>query len=205
MEDLIARLEKVPLIQRVLGLVGIVLLIVLLCYFFFISDYQKQIALKEAQIKTLEAQIVKANNQSKHLNRVQIEVDRLEQRRNEALTLLPNDAEIPELLQKIAALVEQSDCTMSTFAPQAEQRSDFYARIPVKMSIEGNYHSIAVFFDKVSKLSRIVNVNNISLSNPKVNNKKVELKADFMATTYKFVQNDQVAKPTSGTGFSRKN
>ena len=134
-----------------------------------------------------------------------IEVERLKQRLNEALTLLPNEAEIPELLQKIAALVEQSDCEMTTFEPQGEVVSGFYAKIPVKMAIKGNYHSIAVFFDKVSKLARIVNVNNINLSDPTLQNQKVVLKAEFVSTTFKFVERAPTpASGTSGGGFGPK-
>ena len=47
---------------------------------------------------------------------------------------------------------------MTSFEPQSEVAQGFYARIPVKMKIRGNYHSIAVFFDKIAKLARIVNV-----------------------------------------------
>ena len=134
---------------------------------------------------------------------LQDKVERLKQRLNEALTLLPNEAEIPELLQKIAALVEQSDCEMATFEPQGEVVSGFYARIPVKMAIVGNYHSIAVFFDKVSKLARIVNVTDIQFSSPKLQNKKVVLKAEFLATTFKFVEQKGAASPANNTGFKK--
>lgn len=56
------------------------------------------------------------------------------------------------------------------------------------MKISGNYHSIAVFYDKVAKLARIVNVTDISLKEPKLENKKVILEAEFTATTFKFVE-----------------
>ena len=89
----------------------------------------------------------------------------------------------------IATLVEQSDCQMAKFSPQGEVRKDFYARIPVEMEITGNYHSIALFFDRVSKLDRIVNVSAIKLRDPKLENKKVVLSATFEATTFKFIEN----------------
>jgi type IV pilus assembly protein PilO len=199
MEELIARISKIPLAQRVLVLVAVVVLLLLVNYFFFVSPKQAEIARHEARIQKLDSELIQKEAIARHLPRYRVEVERLKQRLNEALTLLPNDAEIPELLQKIAARVEQSDCEMSTFEPQGEVVDGFYARIPVKMSIAGNFHSVMVFFDKVAKLSRIVNVTDIQLKQPTVKNNKVVLEADFVATTFKFVDRNPNAAP--GTGF----
>lgn len=199
MDELVAKITKVPLAQRVLIVVAVVIALVVVNYVVFVSPKQEEIEKHNKQIATLDGQLVTKRAIARNLSRYRVEVERLKQRLNEALTLLPNDAEIPELLQKIAALVEQSDCDMAIFEPQSEQVQGFYARIPVKMSIAGNYHSIAVFFDKVSKLARIVNVNDISLAKPKLENKKVVLEANFVATTFKFVDRPANANSTAGT------
>lgn len=202
MDELIARISKVPIAQRVLVLALLVLAIVLATYFFFVSPLEEKVDRLEKQVARLDTQLSKKRVIARNLSRFRVEVERLKQRLNEALTELPNEAEIPELLQKLAALVEQSDCEMEVFKPQREVPQGFYARIPVEMAITGNYHSIAVFFDKVSKLARIVNVTDIQLEKPKLENKKVVLLARFLATTFKFVER----KPTSTkskTGFSK--
>lgn len=204
MDELIARISKVPFAQRILVLAVVIVLIGVANYMIFVSPSEDELVQLDNQVQTLDAQLVQKRAIAQNLARYRVEVERLKQRLNEALTLLPNDAEIPELLQKIAALVEQSDCEMSAFEPQGEQVAGFYARIPVKMSIKGNYHSIAVFFDKVSKLARIVNVTNITLDAPEIQNSKVVLKANFLATTFKFVDRSPVTTPgapAGGTGF----
>lgn len=187
MDELIARISKVPLAQRLLVIALAIVLLVAGNYVVFVSPLEDDIARAERDIRELDNQLVQKRAIARDLTRYRIEVERLKQRLNEALTLLPNEAEIPELLQKIAALVEQSDCTMSAFEPQGEVSQGFYAKIPVKMKITGNYHSIAVFYDKVAKLARIVNVTDITLGTPTLQNKKVVLEAEFMATTFKFV------------------
>lgn len=202
MDELIARISKVPLAQRLLVVALAVVLLVAGNYVVFVSPLEDEIANSDRQIRDLDTQLVNKRAIARDLTRYRIEVERLKQRLNEALTLLPNEAEIPELLQKIAALVEQSDCTMSVFEPQAEVAQGFYAKIPVKMRIQGNYHSIAVFYDKVAKLARIVNVTDIALREPKLENKKVVLDAEFMATTFKFVERapqPQAAAPKTTT------
>lgn len=203
MDELIARISKVPFAQRILVLAVVIVVIGVVNYLAFISPAEDDLKRLDLQVQTLDAQLVQKRAIAQNLQRYRVEVERLKQRLNEALTLLPNDAEIPELLQKIAALVEQSDCEMAAFEPQGEQVAGFYARIPVKMAIKGNYHSIAVFFDKVSKLARIVNVTDIKLSRPKVLNSKVVLEAEFLATTFKFVERAAPAPGAApgGTGF----
>ncbi|MBI2375450.1 MAG: type 4a pilus biogenesis protein PilO [Deltaproteobacteria bacterium] len=202
MDELIQRIAKVPLAQRLLALAICVALLPAGTYFIWITDVEANIVRQNSQINTLDTQLVQKKAIARDLTRYRVEVERLKQRLNEALTLLPNDAEIPELLQKIAALVEQSDCTMSRFAPTKEIRSGFYARIPVDMAVTGSYHSIAVFFDKVAKLARIVNVTDINLSNPVQVNKKVMLKAKFTATTFKFIE--QASAPAGDSPKRRR-
>ena len=189
MDELIARISKLPLVQRLAAAAGVIALIVLAGYFLGVAPEHEAATNAQRELDSLDAKLVKKKAIAKDLTRYQVEVERLKQKLNEALTQLPNQSEIPELLQKLATLVEQSDCQMAKFSPQGEVRKDFYARIPVEMEITGNYHSIALFFDRVSKLDRIVNVSAIKLRDPKLENKKVVLSATFEATTFKFIEN----------------
>lgn len=198
MEALLQKIAKIPLMQRFAIVAAAVLALVVGNYFVVISPLETKIAALDNQINKLDAQLVQKKAIARDLTRYRVEVERLKQRLNEALTLLPNEAEIPELLQKIASLVEQSDLQMKKFEPQSEQAAGFYAKIPVKMQIAGNYHSIAVFFDKVAKLARIVNVTDLKFAKPKVENKRVVLDAEFLATTFKFVERGpQAAEPAA--------
>ena len=206
MDEIVARVSKVPLPQRILVLVVVIVALVLTNYLVLISPKETQIAQIQTTINRLENDLVRKRAIARNLSRYRIEVERLKQRLNEALTLLPNEAEIPELLQKIASLVEQSDCKMGMFEPKGEVSVNFYAKIPVAMSISGNYHSIAVFFDKVSKLARIVNVTDIKLGEPKIENEKVILEAAFTATTFKFIEDKKAKRQgqKKTTGFDKK-
>lgn len=204
MDELIARINKIPMTQRIAGLMGVIVVLILGTYFFYVSPKNDEIATLDNKINRLDSELERMRLRSKRLKQYKVQKDRLVQQLGEALTKLPSEAEIPELLQKLASLVEESDCTMSAFEPQQEISEGFYARIPVKMKLEGNYHSIAVFFDKVSKLTRIVNVTDIKLSSPKVENKKTVLNATFLATTFKFVEQDKNASKKKSTGRSRR-
>ena len=71
--------------------------------------------------------------------------------------------------------------------PEAEKSEGFYARIPIPMTVTGNYHEIATFFDSLGRLKRIVNVSDISMSAPKDLAGKMVVDAKFMVTTYMFL------------------
>lgn len=187
MDEFVAKVAKIPLAQRLLAVAGVIAVIVGGTYWIAVDPLQASIARNRNEIRKLDDQLIQKKNIALDLTRFRVEVERLKQQLNEALTELPNEAEIPELLQKLASLVEQSDCQMKQFQPDGEVAQGFYARIPVRMEISGNYHSIAVFFDKVAKLARIVNVTDINLGEPELENKKVVLQASFLATTFKFI------------------
>ena len=82
----------------------------------------------------------------------------------------------------------------------ADVNEGFYARVPIQMAVTGNFHEIVTFFDSLSRLRRIVNVNNIALDAPKDTGGKVILNSKFLVTTFMFVQPKPVpAKPPGGS------
>ena len=116
-----------------------------------------------------------------------MEMEKLKQQLDEALTELPLDKDIDELLAQLNDLGKKSGLEISRVTPGPESPEGFFARIPVAMSVSGNYHEIASFLQEVANMRRIVNVNNIKLSTPTARGDKVVLKSDFLATTFRFV------------------
>jgi type IV pilus assembly protein PilO len=81
----------------------------------------------------------------------------------EALNLLPNTKEIPALLKTITQLGTDSQLEFVLFSPQRERPKDFYMEIPVSIQVSGSYHNVAVFFDKVGRMDRIINILNVDM------------------------------------------
>ncbi len=98
---------------------------------------------------------------------------------------LPEKKEIPGLLTSISASGQNSGLEFLVFKPAAEVPKDFYAEIPVDLNISGNFHNVALFFDKISRLSRIVNIKDIKLGSVQPDGKISTL---CKAVTYRFVQ-----------------
>lgn len=93
---------------------------------------------------------------------------------------------------------------ITSVEPGAESKEQFYAKIPIKMKVSGNYHEIAVFFDSVGKLKRIVNVNDIKFGNPTKRAEKMVLAAEFQATTFRFLKKEEMPQPAGAKGKGRK-
>lgn len=104
-----------------------------------------------------------------------------------AAMLLPKQQEIPNLLSSISEQGTSSGLEFVSFQPKPESKQEFYAIIPVSISVLGTYHKIGSFLDKLSKLNRIVSINNIALSSPQVLGKETVLTAALELVTYRFL------------------
>jgi type IV pilus assembly protein PilO len=124
-------------------------------------------------------------------------MDVLEQKLAEALTELPEKKEIDELLAQLNDVGKKSGLEIARVEPGKESvtSGEFFARIPIKMTVSGNYHEISMFLQEVANMRRIVNVNGIALDKPSVKNEKVVLQSTFVATTFRFVDQPAVKDP----------
>ena len=111
-----------------------------------------------------------------------------------ALTQLPNEKEIPEILRNISALGKESKLNFTLFRPKPEEPQQFYARVPIELVFLGNYHNTGIFFDKVSKLPRIINVVNFNMIRAKDQDKskgedgEIWVRTSCLVNTYRFIE-----------------
>jgi type IV pilus assembly protein PilO len=188
MEKFLDQFSKIPALHKGLGLVAAILLLVMLVYGMWIVDYQSEIEEHDATIAQQEAELLKLQTQAQYRSQYMREVERLRQRLREAEEQLPKAAEVPKLLRDISYEANQSGLRVDRFEIRPEQKRGEFAAVPVQMKVAGSYHEIAVFLDRLAKMSRIVNATNLTMASPKVENKKIMLSASFDATTYRFLE-----------------
>lgn len=147
------------------------------------------------QIERLRGELKKAQGELERLRRVEQdlrafkkEFKEVEAKFIQALQLLPDKQEIPSLLASISKLGADSGLEFLLFQPQQEIPRSFYAEIPLKVEVSGQYHNVAAFFDRVSKLSRIVNIGSVTMTPAKRQGEDVVLTTGCTATTYKFIE-----------------
>jgi len=121
------------------------------------------------------------------LPQLQKELHELDIRLKEAVAQLPNKKEMADLLSGISAKAQIAGLEMVLFRPRSENLKDFYAEVPVDINVRGDFYNVATFFDELGRLSRLVNIDNISFKNPRVRGNQVMLEASSLATTYRFL------------------
>jgi type IV pilus assembly protein PilO len=186
-QDVLNAVNKAPLGQKVGAIAMAVVLLTVANWYFLVDPMQTQITQKQAQLRTLEDELIQKQSIANNLAQFKHEKEILERRLAQALTELPNEANVDDLIRSLSEIGTKSGLVINTIDPQGEQRQSFYAAIPIVMSVSGNYHEIGVFLDALSKLARIVNVTNIKMGGAKLANDKLVVNASYVATTFRFV------------------
>jgi type IV pilus assembly protein PilO len=185
--DIIERFSKVPTQQKVLAF-GLIALAIGAAYYFLIhSDLVDQVQGQTTKISQLKDEKSGYEAKKQKYMAFRAEVNKLLQMQKELVKALPTEADIHTLLQSIHAQGELSGLNILTFEQNAEVKSEFYAKIPVKMVISGSFHQILKFFYSVGQLKRIVNITDLALSNPKASDAGVLIQANFVASTFRFL------------------
>lgn len=179
------KIEQLVLWQRIAIVGGLIALLLGAATWFLFLDQVEQIDTLQTKLQGLEKQLATAKINAAELEKFQAKMQEAEAQFKIAMRALPEKQEIPSLLTSISKSGQEVGMEFLLFEPKAEVNREFYAEIPVAMNIRGDYHNLALFFDKVARLSRIVNINNISISPTKQTR---ELSAACTAVTYKFVE-----------------
>ncbi|MCP3143999.1 type IV pilus inner membrane component PilO [Pyxidicoccus xibeiensis] len=197
MDKYLDQFVKAPPATKFGGLGIVVLLMTVANFFLLIQPTEDSIKVMMAQRRTLDLELAEKSEIAQNLNDRRREMDVLEQKLAEALTELPEKKDIEELLAQINDVGKKSGLEISSVTPDKEfvGGGEFFARIPIKMTVSGNYHEIALFLQEMANMRRIVNVNNIKLDAPALKNEKVVLQSSFLATTFRFVEQAKTDTP----------
>jgi len=158
----------------------------------FFSPRQEELKILDGDLNKL----VKDLNESKAITRdyqkFKEQVAKLNEELTNALTQLPNEKEIPEILKTITNLGKESNLEFTLFKPKAEEPQPFYANVPIELTVSGSYHNTGIFFDKVGKLPRIINVVDFNMTRAKEVKGKGEsevwVKTSCLVHTYRSIE-----------------
>lgn len=187
--DLKSYFGNIPKKQRYL-LLGLVAAGVLTGYYFLMNPLWEEKGRHEVTLQKLQADLEQKQLIAANRPKLEAEIKALEKELAEALVRLPEEKEIPKLLTQVNTLGQQNGLEFLLFRPGAPAKKGFYAEVPIEMRVEGQYHSLGGFLDRISKLERIVNVSDIKVSplaaQPQRGDRSIV--ADLKATTYTFLE-----------------
>ena len=184
LEALFKKAEKLKKGHRILIFAGTLFLLGGAFFYLVYMPNTTEINRIENEIAELKQRIAVTKAKIKNLAKFRDEYARVEKQFQEALKILPDKREIPTLLTGISQLGIDSKLQFRLFTPEKEELQDFYVKIPVSIEVGGKYRDVALFFDKVRRMDRIVNIMNISMK------PKTPLSTDLVtkctAITYRF-------------------
>ena len=161
---------------------------VALFYFLYYSPKSVEIVGLENGVAQLQQELITIKAKAAKLDEQKALMAEVEQKFKEASLVMPDTKEIPSLLSSISSQGSGAGLDIMSFVPAAEVAKQFYAEIPVALSVIGTYHNVGYFLDMVSKLPRIVNVNKVTLGSPKLADGEMLINARIDLVTYKFIE-----------------
>jgi type IV pilus assembly protein PilO len=188
----IDKIAKLPNKQKIALLILLLLAVGAAMFFLLIQPKYKVLKETEASLKNLQTQIEENRRLAANLPALMIEYERLKTALDAALTELPNQKEIPALLTSVTDVGKKAGLDFLIFRPKAEEVKDFYAAVPVDITISGSYGNVGNFFSSVASLPRIVNISNVAFSDIKRSGDKARMKVTCVATTFRFLDKKEL-------------
>ncbi|HYY24488.1 MAG TPA: type 4a pilus biogenesis protein PilO [Candidatus Udaeobacter sp.] len=187
MNELLDNILERPKAQKIALLAVVLLLVGGLYYTFLFSPGMDEIARLNDSVETARNEKTKKQVQAANLPRLQKELRELDAKLKQAVAQLPNKKEMADLLSNISTKAQQSGLEVLLFRPRAENYQEFYAEVPVDITVKGNFQSVISFFDEVGQLHRLINIESIGFKNPTIAGDQVILETSSVATAFRFL------------------
>jgi type IV pilus assembly protein PilO len=168
---------------------GVLVALTAVVYFVvFHNDLQTSVDSAKTELSKHTAELADAEAAKQAYQKDLAELADREQRQRELSKILPQTTEYPAFLSAIQGVANITGVTLVAWSPQEEAPQDFYARVPMKLVLSGRYHQVAKFFYQVGQLDRIINMENISMLDPKAKGGDIVLRVEALATAFHLVE-----------------
>ncbi len=192
-------LEGKPWYVGTLVGLAVAIAVFVLCHVVFFKDMGVQIQNQEARLAELQARIQEGRAASRQLPEFRERVRRLELDLDRLLRILPSRRNTADLLRRIRDLTQQGDFELQRFRPGGFVDREFYAEWPIAINLQGGYHELALFFDRVSRFSRIINIQDLNIT--AANQRDASIQATFNLVTFVYL-GDEAAEEEAGGGVA---
>lgn len=189
-EEQLQVVAKVPKAARWGAVAAILVAIAGAYYFMSYAPKATQVTALRGQTQQLQRKLNNVRAVATNLGAFEQEVADLERELEKALKQLPNRKQFEDLLQDISTAGKQVGVQIKSIERDAELAHDFYAEVPFKLELEGEYHDLARFFERVARLPRIVNIGALEVKVETEGRRATVLKVTGTATTFRFLSSD---------------
>ena len=155
---------------------------------YIVRPANESLAQRQAQLDSIRGEIQRGLATAQRLPEFRRQVADLEAQLDRLRPVLPNEKDVADLLRRIQGMATQSNLTIRGFAPQAVATRAMYAEWPIGLQIEGTYHNLGNFLERVSKFPRIINVTGIHIKAKTDGGPGDSITADCTATTFVLIE-----------------
>jgi type IV pilus assembly protein PilO len=149
-----------------------------------LAAQKAQIVQLKESLEKKEAEIAKGTQALAKQEQLARDIAALERKLADLRQILPTQPELGDLLKWIKALADQTNLELRVFGPGSAQEQEFLREQPIRMEVHGNYHQLGMFFDRVSKYARIINVENVKITPNSDRKVRATIVSSFVAKTY---------------------
>jgi len=172
-------------VAAIVGVVlGIAMFVVMNIYIF--KDIRTQIERLETSIDELEREIEKGRAAKADLPRLEEDIRNYEIELERLRKILPTKRETDNLIKRAKQLTERGRFRLTRFTPGAFEDRDFFIEWPIRVGLDGTYHELGLFFDRLSRFSRIINVTELTINPTRDSDSGFTIHAEFVQRTYIF-------------------
>ncbi len=164
-------------------------------YYFYAADVYAQIATREQQLAKVRAEINRGLSVARQLPQIRAEVADLEARLESLKTVLPDEKDFADLLRRLQTLATQSNLTVRSFKPLKPTTRQMHMELPISLELDGGYHNLGLFFDRISKFPRIIAIGNLHIAAKDKPTPDSTVVAECTATTYVLLETPPAATP----------
>jgi type IV pilus assembly protein PilO len=188
-------LTKLPWYAQVGAFVALAVAACGAFYYYFELPAQADMAARKTQLDALRADIAKGLTTAKQLPQFRLEVADLQTRLDNLKAVLPAEKDAADLLRRMQTVATQSNLTIKSFKPQPTLTKQLHAEWPISLELDGTYHNLAIFFDRVGKFTRIVNINAVDVKSASKQSPNNTISATCTATTFVLLDKPNPPKP----------
>jgi type IV pilus assembly protein PilO len=177
-------LAKLPWYAQVGAFLALSLVGVGVFVYYYEWPFREEMATRDTQLTSLRADIAKGQATARQLPQFRAEVDDLEARLGNLRAVLPEEKDAADLLRRMQTVATQSNLTIKSFKPAPTLTKQMHAEWPIALELEGTYHNLALFFDRVGKFTRIVNISGLDIKGKDKPDPNATITAQCVATTF---------------------
>jgi type IV pilus assembly protein PilO len=164
-------------------------------YYFYAMPAYDDMAARQARLESMRGDVRKARAIGRTLPQFQAQVSDLEGRLENLKPVLPEQKDVGDLLRRIHTLAAQSNLTVEAFTPKPISTKQLHAEWPIVLQLDGTYHNLGTFFDKISKVPRIINISELSIRSKDKPLPNSTITAECTATTFVLLETPAAQSP----------